>query len=71
MPLTSIYGAVYNNSRYIESCLNSLIQALPDFDEYYELVVVDNYSTDGTFKILKNFAKKHRNVKLLQVKLNS
>ena len=55
---------------YIESCLNSLIQALPDFNDYYELVV-DNYLTDGTFKILKNFAKKHRNVKLLQVKLNS
>ena len=68
MSLTSIYGTVYNNAKYIGACLNSLIQALPDFDDYYELVIVDNYSTDGTFKILRNFAKEHKNVKLLQAK---
>ena len=62
MPFTSIYGTVYNNAKYIRNCLASLIQALPDFDEDYELVIVDNYSTDGTFKILKNFAKEHKNV---------
>jgi len=68
MPLTSIYGKVYNNAKYIRNSLISLIHVLPDFDDYYELVVVDNYSTDGTFKILKNFAREHKNIKVIRAK---
>lgn len=68
MPLTSIYGTVYNNAKYVENCLNSLVDALPNFDDDYELVIVDNYSTDGTFKKLLKFSEKHKNVKLLRVK---
>ncbi|MEM3607108.1 MAG: glycosyltransferase family A protein, partial [Candidatus Bathyarchaeia archaeon] len=48
MTLTSIYGTVYNNVKYIKRCLDSLVKALPNFDDEYELVIVDNYSTDGT-----------------------
>ena len=68
MPLTSIYGTVYNNVKYIKGCLGSLIQALPDFDDHYELVVVDNCSTDGTFEILKKFTKEHKNTKVIRYK---
>lgn len=66
--LISIYGTVYNNARMIKRCLSSLVRALTEFDEKYELVVVDNYSTDGTFEILKEFARRHRNVKLFRAK---
>jgi len=45
-----------------------LVNAFPNFDDEYELVVVDNYSSDGTFKILKIFAKEHPNVKLFRDK---
>ncbi|MEM3552953.1 MAG: glycosyltransferase [Candidatus Bathyarchaeia archaeon] len=68
MTLTSIYGTVYNNVKYIKRCLDSLVKALPNFDDEYELVIVDNYSTDGTFKILKKFCEMHKNVKLFRTR---
>jgi len=52
VPLVSIYGTVYNNSYVIEDSILSLRNALPDFEESYELVIVDNYSTDGTWEKL-------------------
>lgn len=66
--LVSIYGTVYNNIRTINRSLLSLARVLPNFDNDYELVIVDNYSTDGTFKVLKKFAKKHKNIKIIRTK---
>lgn len=47
----------YNQSAYIEQCLNSLISQ--DFDFPYQILVGDDCSTDGTQEILKNFSKSH------------
>ncbi len=45
----SVYATVYNNAYVVKDCVESLFRALPDIDE---LVVVDNYSSDGTYEIL-------------------
>ena len=68
MPLISIYATVYNNAYIVEQSVRSLIQALPDFDENYELVVVDNFSTDGTWEKLQKLKKQHRNIRLYRHK---
>lgn len=66
MPLVSIYGTVYNNSYIIEDSIVSLYNALPDFEENYELVIVDNYSTDGTWEKLLRLRRVIRNMKLIR-----
>jgi len=68
MPLTSIYATVYNNAYVVERSVSSLIEALPDFDENYELVVVDNFSTDGTWEKLQKLKKQHKNIRLYRRK---
>jgi len=56
MVLTSIYGTVYNNARTVNRTLSTLLNALPDFEDKYELVITDNFSSDGTWKILQRWA---------------
>jgi glycosyltransferase involved in cell wall biosynthesis len=47
----SVYVLTYNNSRTIERCLKSLAWA-------EELVVVDSFSTDGTYEICQRYTDK-------------
>ena len=61
MEKISICIPTYNRARYLETLLDILIN-LPK--QNYELIVVDNKSTDNTFELLKN--KKYQNVKFFQ-----
>ncbi|MGD0915457.1 MAG: glycosyltransferase family 2 protein [Thermodesulfobacteriota bacterium] len=47
----SVYVLTFNNSRTIEQCLKSLAWA-------EELVVVDSFSTDGTYEICQRYTNK-------------
>lgn len=60
-PLLSIFLASYNQVKYINSFLNGWkSQTFQNF----EIIAVDNFSTDGTAELLKDYPK----VKLLQKK---
>lgn len=59
MPKVSIIVPVYNVERYLEKCLVSLVnQTLSPI----EIIVVNDGSTDGSDKIIKDFAFCHENV---------
>ena len=55
----------YNASGTIVRCLDS-IYALPIEESDYEVIVIDDCSTDNTVEIVKQFAVKHPNLLLLQ-----
>ena len=62
MPKVSVIIPVYNSEKYIKSCLNSVLeQSFKD----YEIIAINDGSTDNTLKILKNYSLKHNNFKLL------
>ncbi len=54
--LASIVIVTHNSSRYIDRCLGSILRSAsyPNF----EIIVVDNASTDGTADILKRYAER-------------
>jgi len=53
-PLISVIVPAYNEEKYLAFCLKSLISQ--DFpSSRYEIIVVDNASTDGTVQIAKGF----------------
>lgn len=54
-----IYGTVYNNADLAEKCLES-ISGL----RQYRIYAVDNFSTDGTYNILK----RHKEVRIKRLK---
>jgi len=54
-PLVSIYTTVYNSVRTVEKSIASIAKQLRGLD--YEIVVVDNYSSDGTYEKLVELSK--------------
>ncbi len=54
-PPVTVFVTVKNSAGTIKKCIESLLQQ--DYPSY-EVVVVDAYSTDGTYEILKEFADK-------------
>lgn len=55
---------VYNTERYLSRCLNSVVSQGLAEDEY-EVLVVDDGSTDGSLDIVKAFALEHPSVRIL------
>ena len=58
MPKISVIVPVYNTEKYIKKCLNSiLVQKNVD----YEIIVVNDGSTDNSAEIIKEYEKKYTN----------
>lgn len=62
MPKISIVVPVYNCEKYISNCINSILeQSFKDF----ELILVDDGSSDRSFEICESFAKKDNRVRAI------
>lgn len=56
---------VYNTSKYLKRCLDSILkQSFKD----YEIIIVNDGSTDDSFKIISKYEKKNDNVKVITQK---
>ena len=55
-PKVSIIVPVYNTARYLESCIESLKKI--DF-KLFEVIFIDNHSSDGSFEVLQNINEKN------------
>lgn len=65
MPKISIVVPVYNVQKYIEQCLESLVnQTLKDI----EIIIVDDGSPDESYKIYESYAKKDSRIKVIKKK---
>ncbi len=64
-PLISIVVPTYNEEKYIEKCLKSLLNQSYD---NIEILIADGMSVDNTRKIITNLQKKHKNIILLDNK---
>lgn len=53
---------VYNVASYLRKCVDSLLAQ--DYDDY-EIILVDDGSTDGSGKICDEYAEKHDNIRVI------
>jgi len=61
-PLVSVCVPVYNTSRFLEQCLESLFnQTIADKCEF---IIVNDCSTDNSMEILQNVSGKHKNLSI-------
>lgn len=61
MDLISIVMPVKNTSLFLEECLNSILNQTYT---HWELLAVNDHSTDNSFDILHNYSKKDRRIKV-------
>lgn len=67
MPTFSILVPVYNVEKYVSQCLESILnQTYEDF----EVLCVEDCSTDSSLKIIEQFALKDRRIKILRHETN-
>lgn len=63
----SIILPTYNQERYLERCLESLLHQGLHPDEY-EIIIVNDESTDRTREIAENYTRTHSNIVLINKK---
>jgi len=63
----SIIIPIYNSQRYLRDCLNSI---KPNFKNKFEVILVNDNSRDESLNICKNFMKKFKNCRLINLKRN-
>lgn len=56
-PKVSIVLLVYNHEKYLEQAINSIINQKVNFE--YELIIIDDFSTDQSRKIILSYKEKH------------
>ncbi len=59
----SIVILTFNQLKYTQKCIESILGCTP---EAHEIIFVDNASTDGTVKWLREMVKNHANCKLIR-----
>lgn len=64
-PIVSVIMPVYNGQAYVRAAIDSVIkQKFPN----WELIVVDDGSTDGTFEVVRQIARTEPRIKLFRQK---
>ena len=64
MPEVSVIVPVYNAEQYLEKCIDSILkQSFTDF----ELILVDDGSTDNSFELCAKYAHKDRRVRAVRI----
>ena len=57
VPLVSVCVATFQHFKFIEKCLQSILQQKTSFD--YEILIGEDVSTDGTRELCIHYAEKH------------
>lgn len=68
--MISIVVPVYNEEESLQAFYKELIKVLPSFAKAYEIVFVDDGSTDASLEILKEFAKSNKAVRIFSFRRN-
>lgn len=68
-PLLSIILPMHNAEDYIDSCLTSLVDQDLDASSY-EIIIINDGSTDGSMKIAKEYAEKYTNIQIINNRMS-
>lgn len=66
----SIIVPVFNGEKYLNQCIDSAINQTMNSDEY-EIILVDDCSTDKSVQIIDSYIKKNRNIRIIKKEHNT
>jgi len=61
----SLFLPVHNEEASLDVLLKQALEVLPQVARRFEILVIDDGSTDGSAAVAKRFAKKHTQIKLI------
>ena len=67
--LFSIIIPVYNSEKYLSSSLKSVLSQ-PFSKKKYEIILINDCSTDSSGSIIKSFKRRFKNIKVINNKIN-
>lgn len=70
-PELSIIVISHNTKKITQQCLHSIYKSLTNTQLNYEIIVIDNASTDGSYNMLLKERKRHHQLKLIRNKTNT
>lgn len=60
----SLVFPVYNEEGYVFATLEKALQVLPDITDDFEIIIVNDASTDGTVSLLQDFSRNKNKIKV-------
>jgi len=66
-PEVSVIMAVHNDEKYVEEAIKSILDQI---FRNFELIVIDDYSTDNSLKILEEYASRDPRIKIIRLSEN-
>ena len=69
-PTISIVCPCFNEEEVIEIFLEHMEPVLKKLDKKYEIIFINDGSTDKTFEVLLNAKNKHENIRILNLSRN-
>ena len=69
-PFVSVGMPIYNEGKYLEKTLDSIISQFKDSSFDYEIIITDNASTDSTKNIVNEYMLKYPEIKYVKNKRN-
>ena len=61
----SVVLPTLNEAGHIVKLIENIIDVFSKIHEEFEVIIVDDNSTDGTTNLVENIAKEHKNIKFL------
>ena len=65
--LFSVIVPVFNSERYISNAIKSVLRQKLE-KKNYEIILINDHSSDQSLKIIRNFKKKFKNIKVINNK---
>lgn len=69
-PGISVFFPAYNDAKSIGKLVADALEILPDLTDDYEIIVVNDGSTDETGEVLRGLAEKHEEVRIVEHETN-
>lgn len=66
----SVFAPCYNEEKNVEKLLKSMLNFLPEISDDFEIIIVDDGSSDATFETAQNIALDHPQVKVIRHEVN-
>jgi glycosyltransferase involved in cell wall biosynthesis len=70
LPRISVVVPLYNEEESVPELFESLQQVSKQMGEPFELILVDDGSTDGSFRVLEDLHRRHKNIKVIRLRRN-